>query len=121
MCLNKKSASLKHKAFNCNQSSQHEWKSILAPYIQIRHCDSYEAHKSDTIRCFIPQKYRNIHCCVIPESYTDILQPLDMGINTELKVLYVVPNKLRHFFNSIPKSVVLEKSRTQQYIGYEVV
>lgn len=62
---------------------------VLAPYIQQRHCllllDSYEGHKSEQVRNFVLARYPNIHCCVIPGGYTDVLQPLDMGINSVFK------------------------------------
>ena len=66
-----------------------EWmEEILIPYVNKNQCllllDSYEAHICSDIRKFIV-KYPYIHICVIPGSYTDILQPLDMGINAIFK------------------------------------
>lgn len=67
-----------------------DWiETILVPHLQGRHglllLDSYEAHKSEEVRNFTIANHPNIHCCIIPGGYTDVLQPLDMGINSVFK------------------------------------
>ena len=67
-----------------------DWISLeLVPYLQGRHgillLDSYEAHKCLDVKEFVQKNHPNIHCVVIPGGFTDILQPLDMGINSLFK------------------------------------
>jgi len=71
-------------------SSFKDWiRDALAPYLQGKHgiliIDSYEGHKSEEVRVFVNTYYANIHCIVIPGGYTDILQPLDLGVNSVFK------------------------------------
>lgn len=42
--------------------------------------DSYQAHVCKSVRVFV-QDYPHIHLAIIPGSFTDTLQPLDLGIN----------------------------------------
>jgi len=67
-----------------------EWiKEVIVPHLQGRHgillIDSYEAHKSEDVRVFVNTNYPHIHCIVLPGGYTDLIQPLDLGVNALFK------------------------------------
>lgn len=65
-----------------------DWK-VLVPHLQSRHCllllDLYEGYKSDQLKDFMLRNHPHIHFCIIPDGYTDALQPLDMGMNASFK------------------------------------
>lgn len=92
-----------------------EWiEQIVVPHLQGRHglllLDSYEGHKSEKVKQFVVQNHPNIHCCVIPGGYTDILQPLDLGINAAFK--RTCKEESLNFINQ--KTLDLYRDQTEQ-------